>query len=140
MKRIISILTVIFCFISPFSTAKSQYKDLSSFFEDNTAFYSLSNFINNDRIIIVDQKNKIFSTEMEFKNYSKSKNQSIKIVNSTPKEKNYLLLGDYIINENLAIISFADSIKKNDIIYTFKRNKESNQWWILLCISKGKIN
>lgn len=140
MKKIIPILIILLCIISPFSTAKSQYKDLSSFFEGNTAFYSLSNFINSDRIIIVDQKNKIFSTEMEFKNHSKSKNQSIKIVNSTPKEKNYLLLGDYIINENLAIISFADSGKKNDIIYTFKRTNESNQWWILLCISKGKMN
>ena len=139
MKKTILIFTIFLC-IAPFSVAKSQYKDLTSFFESDTAFYSLSNFINSNKILIVDQKNKIFPSEKEFKNQVNSTNQTIKIISTIPKEKNYLLLGDYIINENLAIISFADSIKKNDIIYTFKRTNKTNEWWILLCISKGKIN
>lgn len=92
------------------------------------------------KIIIVDQKNKIFPTEKEFKFQSKSGEQMIKIVNTIPKENNYLLLGDYIVNEDLAVISFADSTKKKYIIFTFKRVSKYREWWSILSVQEGEMN
>ncbi|KIC62790.1 hypothetical protein [Chryseobacterium taiwanense] len=139
MKKAILIFTLFLC-LAPFSVAKSQYKGLNSFFEGDTLFYSLSSFINSNKIIIVDQNNKIFSTGKEFKNQSKSGVQTIKIINTIPKEKNYVLLGDYIVNEELAVISFVNSTKKKYMIYTFKRITGHPEWWSILSVSEGEMN
>lgn len=95
MKKNILILIILFCFISPFSVAKSQYKGINSFFEGDTIFYSLSNFISSNKIVIVDQKNKIFSTDTEFKHQSKNGEQTLKITNLIPKEYIYIIRGLY---------------------------------------------
>lgn len=134
------LIFIIFLCISPFSIAKSQYKGLNSFFESDNTIHPLSTFINSNKIIIVDQKNKIFPNEKEFKYQSKSGEQIIKIINTIPKEKNYLLLGDYIVNEDLAVISFADSTKKKYVIYTFKKNPKYREWWSILSVQEGEMN
>lgn len=133
------IFTLFLC-IASFSVAKSQYKDLNTFFESDNILHPLSDFIKSNRIIIVDQKKKIFSTEKEFKDQSKSGEKTIKIINTIPKEKNYLLLGDYIVNEDLAVISFADSTKKKYIIYTFKKIPQHPEWWSILSVYEGEMN
>lgn len=139
MKKTKLIYTIFLC-IASFSVAKSQYKGLNSFFESDNTLHPLSTFINSNKIIIVDQKKKIFPIEKEFKYQSKSGEQTIKIINSTPKEKNYLLLGDYIVNEDLAVISFVDSTKKKYIIYTFKKIPKHPEWWSILSVQEGEMN
>lgn len=140
MRKIISILTVIFCFISPLSIVKSQYKGINTFFEGDTIFYSLSNFINSNKITIVDKENKIFPNDVKFEHQTESGKQTLTITNSIPKEKNYLLLSDYIINQDLAVISFADSAKKKYIIYTFKKVPQHPEWWGILSVFRGTMN
>ena len=130
---------VLLC-ITPFSLVKSQYKGLNSFFESDNTLHPLSTFINSSKIIIVDQNNKIFPTEKEFKYQSKSGEQTTKIINTVPKDKNYLLLGDYIVNEDLAVISFVNSTKKKYIIFTFKRLPKYKEWWTILSVSEGEMN
>ncbi|NIF06736.1 hypothetical protein F3J23_14915 [Chryseobacterium sp. Tr-659] len=134
------LIFIIFLCIAPFSVVKSQYKGLNSFFESDNTLYPLSSFINSNKIIIVDQNNKIFPTEKEFKYQAESGEQTIKIINAIPKEKNYLLLGDYIVNEDLAVISFVNSTKKKYIIFTFKRIPKYKEWWTILSASEGEMN
>ncbi|MDH6252596.1 hypothetical protein M2347_002323 [Chryseobacterium sp. H1D6B] len=138
-----SILSVLF-FLSLvlFSNLlKAQDKDFNNFyFNYFLTFHSLGNFIESNDIFIYDEYNKISKTELDYEYEADSVSQKIHIVHSTPKTKNYLLLSDYIINENLAVISFASSNRKKYIIYTLKRTKNDNKWWDILSIHNGAMN
>lgn len=134
-------LLLIINFLSIFTSVKAQDINFNNYFFDNdVTFYSLSNFIKNDNIIIYDENEKLGSNESQYKHQSNSVNQSIKIISSLPKIQQYLLLSDYIINDNLAVISFSDSNNKNYIIYTFKRKSKNDKWWSLLSIYNGSMN
>ena len=109
-KKSLMLFIVLFGFIS----LQAQENSLNDyFFNGSTAFYSLSKFSNNNNIVIYDKENKISPTNLEYENISGSLKQKIKIVHSVPKSNNYLLVGDYIIDDRLAVISFANSTKKN---------------------------
>lgn len=108
--------------MSPLSIVKSQYKGINTFFESDAIFYSLSNLINSNKIIIVDKENKTFLNDVKFEYQAESGKQTLTITNSIPKENKYLLLGDYIINQDLAVISFADSTKKNILSILLKKS------------------
>jgi len=137
MKLFFSFLLVIF--FAPYFSLKAQDINFNNYFFDNQiTFYSLSNFIETDNITVYDEGKRINETQYK---YQKEKvNQEIKIVHSIPKIEKYLILSDYIINDNLAVISFADSKKKKYIIYTFKRSSKEDKWWSLLSIYDGSMN
>jgi len=135
-KKLIILFTIVF----GFTTLKSQDHNLNEFFKGSTAFYSLSKLVNNNAIVIYDKENKISSDDLEYEYESNSIKQSINIVHAIPKSSNYLLVGDYIVNENLAVISLVDSTKQKYIIYTFKRVSKDEEWWFLLSTYKGEMN
>ena len=138
MKK--NLLISLFSVVFGFTTLKSQAYNLNEFFKGSTAFYSLSKLVNNNTIVIYDKENKISSNNLEYEYESNSIKQSINIVHATPKSSNYLLVGDYIVNENLAVISLVNSTKKKYIIYTFKRTSEHKKWWSLLSMYEGEMN
>lgn len=138
MKR--NLLISLFAIVLGFIPLKSQAHNLNEFFKGSTAFYSLSKFVHNNVIVIYDKENKISSDNLEYEYESNSIKQSISIIHSIPKSSNYLLVGDYIVNEDLAVISLVNSTKKNYIIYTFKRTSEHKKWWSLLSMYEGEMN
>lgn len=86
------------------------------FFNSSTTFRSSGNFINEKNIIIYDKNKKISEKELQYEYEQDKVLKKINIVHNLPKIKNYLLLSDYIINDNLSVISFANSEKKKYII------------------------
>lgn len=119
---------------------KAQDNNLNAFFNNHITFYSLGNFTGSNDIIIYDEKKQIQANELEYKYKTDSVSQNIKIVHSTPNVTSYLLLSDCIINENLAVISFASSNHKKYIIYTLKRKNSADKWWYILSVHEGTMN
>ncbi|KPH13821.1 hypothetical protein [Chryseobacterium sp. ERMR1:04] len=138
MKNFV-LLILIFTIVST-RLVKAQTSDLNSFFNDHVTFYSLGNFIENNEIFIYDKTKKINPNELKYEYDQNSILKKINIVHNIPNVKNYLLLSDYIINENLAVISFATSNRKKYIIYTLKRKNSDDKWWNILSIYKGSMN
>lgn len=105
------------------SKIKAQDKDFNNYyFKDYITYHSLETFINSNQIFIYDEKKQIDTDELKYEYKDGSILKTIQIVHEIPKIKNYLLLSDYIINDNLAVISFANSNKKN-ISYILLKEK-----------------
>ncbi|WP_449397462.1 hypothetical protein [Chryseobacterium wanjuense] len=91
----------------------AQNKDFNNYyFNDYITFHSLETFINSNQIFIYDEKRQIDTDDLKYEYKDGSILKTIQVLHEIPKIKNYLLLSDYIINDNLAVISFADSNKK----------------------------
>ncbi|WP_449397454.1 hypothetical protein [Chryseobacterium wanjuense] len=119
----------------------AQNKDFNNYyFNDYITFHSLETFINSNQIFIYDEKRQIDTDDLKYEYKDGSILKTIQVLHEIPKIKNYLLLSDYIINDNLAVISFADSNKKKYIIYTFKRKNKDDKRWSLLSIYNGSMN
>lgn len=140
MKNFVLLIFVFTITIVSTRLVKAQTSDLNSFFNDHVTFYSLGNFIENNEIFIYDKNKKINPNELKYEYDQDSILKKINIVHNIPNVKNYLLLSDYIINENLAVISFATSNRKKYIIYTLKRKNSDDKWWNILSIYKGSMN
>lgn len=138
MKKNILILLIIILNISGLKAQDLNFNDY--FFNSYTAFHSLGDFIKEDSIIIYDKDKKISATDLEFSYTSDTSTKCIKIVHSIPNNNNYLIVTDYIINDNLSVISFANSEKKKYIVFTSKRDNKDDKWWFLLSIFKGSMN
>ncbi|MFN1217161.1 hypothetical protein ACKW6Q_09265 [Chryseobacterium kwangjuense] len=141
MKKFI-LFTLIFSSISlSCILVKGQDKEFNNFYFNNfLTFHSLENFTKSNEIFIYDENKKMGGIESNYEYKTDSGIQKIHILNSIPNTKNYLLLSDYIINKNLAVISFATSSRKEYIIYTLKRKNENEKWWDIISIYKGSMN
>jgi hypothetical protein len=141
MKNSILLVLIFLSIILSSDLLKAQDKNFNNvFFNDHITFYSLGNFVDGNEIFIFDENKKINTTELNYEYETNSVLQKIHIVHNTPKVKNYLLLSDYIINENLAVISFASFNRKKYIIYTLKRKNSNDKWWNILSIHNGTMN
>lgn len=141
MKNFVHIIMIFLWLVLASTMIKGQDKNFNHFFFNyHNSFYSLSNFIDNDEIFIYDENKKIDSLETNYEYSTDSILQKIHIVHSIPNVKNYLLLSDYIINENLAVISFTSSNRRKNITYTLKRKNSKDKWWTVISISTNSIN
>lgn len=141
MKNLVLSTLILSCISLSCILVKGQDKEFNNFYFNHfITFHSLENFTKSNEIFIYDENKKICEMESNYEYKTDSAIQKIHILNSVPNVKNYLLLSDYIINENLAVISFATSNRKEYIIYTLKRKNKNDKWWDIISIYKGFMN
>ena len=140
MKIFFLSISILGMSVIPCLAAKAQKNNLDNFFKDHIIFNSLGNFIEKKDVFIYDEHKKLGSKELNYEYVNDSTLQKINIVHNIPKVKEYLLLSEYIINENLAVISFTSANHKKYIIYTLKRTNSVDEWWYILSIYHGAMN
>ncbi|GEM_PF-5330671 len=141
MKRLTLTRFIIFSLLLYCSAIKAQYKSFNDYFFNNyVTYYSLGNFMENNNIIVVDESEKISKYDLNYHHEENGLVKNIQIVHRIPKEKKYLFLSDYIVNENLAIVSFSLSDHKKYIIFTLKRKDSKTNWWETISIYNGSMN
>lgn len=139
MKNL-SLPMLIFIATSFISKINGQDKGFNTYyFNDYTTYYSLGKLTSDNEILVYDKNRQIDKDELKYVYGDNTVLKTIQIVHSLPTKKNYLLLSDYIINENLAVISFATSDHKKYIIFTLKR-KNSKDKWNIISIHNGTMN
>ncbi|MEN4761409.1 hypothetical protein ABEG63_13810 [Chryseobacterium sp. C39-AII1] len=127
----------ILSFISNINAQNKEFNDY--YFNDYIVHYSLGKFIGSDKVIIYDEKKQLGNEDLMYISSDSSVKKLLQIVHIIPSVENYLLLSDYIINANLALISFATSNRKKYITYTLKR-KNPQDIWSIVSISNGSMN
>ncbi|NIF07846.1 hypothetical protein F3J23_20665 [Chryseobacterium sp. Tr-659] len=132
MKNRVLFSIVLFSILSFFTSCASLQKDkekeifVKQFVSNNGILNSLESFYNEKTITIYDE-NKVLVTDT--KTFDTSP-RTVNMVILKPQNNKYLSIKNFVLNQNLACLTFLTADREEGFVFYLRRKDNKNEWQI----------
>lgn len=131
LNTFIIIITSLTFFQSCVSQKNYEENFNLEFFRESTVQYSIKNMLKNTTIknVLIYDKNSLIN-KSKINLDIKTDSLNFTITNKNPDSDIYILVGDYIVNDDLALITLAPSSRENYKTFYLKKIRKHKKWFI----------